>query len=144
MNRGLPHLHLLLFLQSDAQVLTPTFIDRFISAPLPTKDDIIGQRLREIIQTTMVHTQYVGGNGNALCMKDLNPAIVTTCHQGYPHTLLEETTIPENGYSQYRRRNTGRFFIIHVPGSGGTLTARLTIVELYHTAPTWLSATMLT
>jgi len=71
----------------------------------------------------MVHTLCVGGNGNALCMKDLNPAIETTCHKGYPHIFLEETMIPENGYPQYRRRNTGRFFIIPVPGSGGTLTA---------------------
>ena len=99
--RGLPHLHLLLFLQTDAQFLTPSYIDRIISAELPTEDDIIGQQLRGIIQTTMVHTQCVGGNGNTLCMKDLNPAIMPTCHKGYPHTFLEETTIPENGYPQY-------------------------------------------
>jgi len=56
-------------------------------------------------------------------MKDLNPAVVTTCHKGYPRDFLEETTVPENGYPLYRRRNTGRSFIIPVPGSGGTLTA---------------------
>ena len=49
----------------------------------------------------MVYTQCVGGNRNALCMKDLNPAIVATCHTGYPHTFLAETTIPEDGYPQY-------------------------------------------
>ena len=121
--RGLPHVHSLLFLKTDGQFLTPEYIDRFISAELPTEDDVRGQQLREIIQNTMVHTQCVGGNGNALYMKDLNPAVVTTCHKGYPHAFTEETTIPENGYPQYRRRNTGRSFDIPVPGSGGTLTA---------------------
>jgi len=121
--RGLPHLHLLLFLKTDVQFLTLVYIDRFISAEIPTEDDFIGQQLRTIIESTMVHTQCVWGNGNALCMKDLNPAVVTTCHMGYPRDILEETTVPENGYPLYRRRNTGRYFIIPVPGSGGTLTA---------------------
>jgi len=123
--RGLPHLHLLLFLKPDVQFLTPVYIDRFISAEIPTEDDVIGQQLRTIIDSTMVHTQCVGGNGNALCMKDLNPAIVTTCHKGYPRDFLEETTVPENGYPLYRRRNTGRSFMIPVPRSCGTLTAMI-------------------
>jgi len=71
----------------------------------------------------MVHTHCVRGNCNSSCMKDLNPAVVRSCHKGYPHSLTEETTIAENGYPQYRRRNTDRSFDILVPGSGGTLTA---------------------
>jgi len=58
--RGLPHLHLLLFLKTDVQFLTPVNIDRYISAEIPTQDDVIGQQLRTIIQSTMVHTQCVG------------------------------------------------------------------------------------
>jgi hypothetical protein len=121
--RGLPHLHLLLFIKTDAQFLTAANIDRLISAELPTEDDVIGQRLKDVIQTTMVHTQCAGGNGHALCMKDLNPAVVTTCHKGYPHDFQEETIIPENGYPLYRRRNTGRSFTITVPRTAGTVTA---------------------
>jgi len=41
--RGLPHLHLLLFLKTDVQFLTTANIDRFISAEIPTEDDVIGQ-----------------------------------------------------------------------------------------------------
>ena len=52
----------------------------------------------------------------------LNPAIVTTCHKGYPHDFLEETTVPENGYPLYRRWNAGMSFMIPVSGSGGPLT----------------------
>jgi len=120
--RGLPHVHLLLFLKTHAQFLTPEYIDRFISVELPTEDDVIGEQLRELIQNTIVHTHCVGGNGNFSCMKDLNPAVVTSCHKGYPHALIEETTIAENGYPQYRRWNTDRSFDIPVPGSEGTLT----------------------
>ena len=120
--RGLPHLHLLLFLKTDAQFLTAAYIDRFISAELPTEDDETGQRLRTIIKMTTVHTHCAGGNGHALCMKDLDPAVVKTCHKGFPHSFQEETIIQENGYPLYRRQNTDQSFTIRVTGSGGTLT----------------------
>ena len=121
--RGLPHLHLLLFLKTDPQFLTAAYVDRFISAELPTEHDAMGHQLRGIIQNTMVHTHCVGGNEKALCMKDLNPAVVSTCHKGYPQTFQEETTIQENGYPLYRRRDTGESFTIPIPGSGGTAVA---------------------
>ena len=71
----------------------------------------------------MVHTHCAGGNGLAGCMKDLNPAVVNTCHKGYPHPFQEETIIPENEYPLYRRRNTNQSFDIPVAGSRGTVTA---------------------
>src|SRR5437588_904756 len=71
----------------------------------------------------MVHTQCAGGNGNAICMKDLNPLFSPTCHKGYPHKFQEETVIQANGYPLYRRRNSGQSFTVQVPGSGGTVMA---------------------
>jgi len=62
----LPHLHLLVFLRTDNQFLTADKIDDFISAELPAADDAIGQELRGIIETTMVHTHCVVHNGSAL------------------------------------------------------------------------------
>ena len=82
--RGLPHLHLLVFLKTDHQFLTAAHIDRFISAEIPTEDDSIGQELRAIIQTTMVHTHCAGGNSQALCMQGLDPLTSRTCRKGYP------------------------------------------------------------
>jgi len=73
----------------------------------------------------MVHTQYAGGNGDALCMKDVDPAVVTTCHKGYPHDFLEKTSIPENGYPLYQRRNPGRSFTIPVCGTVGTVEVKI-------------------
>ena len=116
--RGLPHLHLLLFLKTDLEFLTPANIDQFISAELPIEEDSIGLELRGIIQSTMVHTHSAAGNGLALCMKDLNPTLVAKCHKGYPREFQEETTICENGYPTYRRRNNGQTFAIRLPNSG--------------------------
>ncbi|CUS07467.1 unnamed protein product [Tuber aestivum] len=61
--RGLPHLHLLVFLKTDHQFLTPANIDRFISAEIPCGGDPTSQELRGIIQSTMVHSHCAGGNG---------------------------------------------------------------------------------
>ena len=50
--QGLPHLHLLVFLKTDYQFLTAANIDQFISAEIPTEEDVIGQELSAIIQST--------------------------------------------------------------------------------------------
>ena len=47
--RGLPHLHLLVFLKTDHKFLTAADIDCFISAEIHTEDDAICQELRAII-----------------------------------------------------------------------------------------------
>jgi len=65
--RGLPHLHLLVFLKTDQTFLTGGNIDRFISAEIPTGTDAMSQELRGIIQSTIVYTQGRGGNRKALC-----------------------------------------------------------------------------
>ena len=91
--RGLPHLHLLVFLKTDDKFLTAANIDRFISAGIPTEEDAIGQELREIIQSTMVHSHCAGGSGDTLCMQGLNPLIAQTCHKSYPRQIQEETLI---------------------------------------------------
>ena len=82
--RHLPHLHLLVFLKTDHQFLTAANIDQFISAEITTEDDVIGQELRAIIQSTMVHTHYAGGNGQAQCMQGLDPLPTGTWRKDYP------------------------------------------------------------
>jgi hypothetical protein len=117
--RGLPHLHLLVFLKTDHQFLTAANIDRFISAEIPTDDDAMSQELRAIIQSTMVHSHCAGGNHRAPCMQGLNPLIASVCRKGYPRQFQEETSIHEDGYPSYRRRNTGQTFTVAMRGSGG-------------------------
>jgi len=105
--RGLPHLHLLVFLRTDHQFLTAANIDRFISAELPTEPDAIGEKLCGIIQSAMVHTYCAGGNGQAMCMHGLNALTTQTCRKGYPRQFQEETLITEDGYRLYRSRDIG-------------------------------------
>ena len=80
----LPHLHLLVLLRTDHQFLTAANIDQFISAELPSDKDPISKELCGVIQSTMVHTHSVGGNGQAMCMQGLNHLTPETCRKGYP------------------------------------------------------------
>ena len=121
--RGLPHLHLLVFLKTDHQFLTAANIDRFISAEIPTEDDAMGQELRAIIQSTMGHTHCAGGNGQAHCMQGLDPLTTRTCRKGYPRPFQQETIITEDGYPLYRRRNTGLSFTLQVRTGRGNIMA---------------------
>ena len=121
--RGLPHVHLLVFLKTDQTFLTAANIDRFISAEIPTGTDAISQELRGIIQSTMVHTHCMGGNGKALCMEGLNPVTTQTCRKGFPRQFQPETIIAEDGYPLYRRRNTGQCFSTTVRAAEGNVMA---------------------
>jgi len=121
--RGLPHLHLLVFLRTDYQFLTAANIDGFISAELPPADDAVSQELRGIIETTMVHTHCVTQAGKALCMQGLDPMSVQTCRKGYPRTFQEETIINEDGYPTYRRRNTGQSLTVTFKRNGADVTS---------------------
>ena len=121
--RGLPHLHLLVFLRTDHQFLTAANIAQFISVELPSANDPISEELRGIIQSTMVHTHCVGGNGQAMCMQGLNPLTTQTCRKGYPRQFQQETVITEDGYPLYRRRDTGQAFTVTVGSSGASSVA---------------------
>ena len=112
--RGLPHLHLKVFLKTDHQFLTTAHIDRFICAEIPTEDDSISLELRAIIQTTMVHTHCAGGNSQAQCMQGLDPLMSRTCQKGYPRPFQPETIVSQDGYPLYRRRDTGLSFTLPV------------------------------
>ena len=120
--RGLPHLHLLVFLKTDHQFLTAGNIDRFMSAEIPTEDNAIGQELCAIIQTTMVHTHCAGGNGQALCMQGLDPLTTRTSHKGHPRPFQRETIVTADGYPLYCRRDTGLSFTLPVRTSAGNVT----------------------
>jgi len=121
--RGLPHLHLLVFLTTDNQFLTAVNLDGFISTELPSTDDAISQELRGIIEKTIVHTHYVAHNGSVLCMQGLDPFSLQTCRKGYPRAFQEETIIDNDGYPTYPRRDTGQSYMLSVRRSGEDISA---------------------
>ena len=123
--RGLPHLHLLVFLRTDNQFLTAANIDSSISAELPPPDDAISQEWRGIIEMTMVHTDCIAHNGQALCMQGLDPFAVQTWRKSYPRSFQEQTIINEDGYPTYRRRDTRQAYSVEVQSNGANVTAMI-------------------
>ena len=108
--RGLPHMHLLLFLHPEDRFLTPERIDEIICAELPTPlQDPTGD-LRTIIGTSMVHGPCRRDYAQAPCMQNHQQAS-TTCAKRFPKAFQDATVLQEDGYPLYRRRNTGDTYI---------------------------------
>ena len=108
--RGLPHMHLLLFLHPEHRFLTPEHIDEIICAELPTPlQDPTGE-LCTIIGTSIVHGPCRSDYQQAPCMQS-HVQGSTTCAKGFPKGFQDATVVQEDGYPLYRRRNTGDTYI---------------------------------
>ncbi|CAG9765932.1 unnamed protein product [Ceutorhynchus assimilis] len=96
--RGLPHVHMLVTLKQSQKITTPEIVDRYISAEIPDfQEEPI---LHNIVLGNMVH-----GPCGDWCLTEEK-----TCSKNYPKQFREETTMDENGYPYYRRRNPGMSF----------------------------------
>nr|XP_053602892.1 uncharacterized protein LOC128670900 [Plodia interpunctella] len=104
--RGLPHVHILLWLKDK---LRPNQFDDIISAEIPDPDN--DKVLHDIIVKNMIHGPCGPENPQCPCMKD------GRCTKKFPCKLHSETVHNENGYPMYRRR---------APADGGrTATVKL-------------------
>ena len=103
--RGLPHIHLLIFLRDPYKLLTPEAVDSCIWArwPDPEKEPL----LFETVKTCMVHGPCGAENPNAPCMVDKK------CSKGYRKEFCERTTMDGHGYPRYYRPNDGRAFEVN-------------------------------
>nr|KAJ0211721.1 hypothetical protein LSAT_V11C400177920 [Lactuca sativa] len=99
--RGLPHAHICLFMHSDYKLPTVGYIDRVISAEIPNKDD--DPELDALVSEFMMHGPCGSDNPKCPCMID------NKCSKNFPKTFTEHTSVDENGYPIYRRRNDGSF-----------------------------------
>ncbi len=97
--RGLPHMHLLIFLHEPHKLLTPEAIDSCISAEIP--DPETQPLLYETVTKYMLHAC-----SDTYCLKN------GKCSKGFPKEFCEETTLDDDGYPKYRRRNNGRTCVI--------------------------------
>ena len=100
--RGLPHMHLLIFLKKEYKLATAQIIDSVISAEWP--DPNTQPHLFNVVKKYMVHGPCGALNKNAPCMKD------GKCIHGYPKNFQSQTTINQDGYPYYRRRDDGRVY----------------------------------
>jgi hypothetical protein len=98
--RGLPHLHLLLFLDAAYNLDRKDRIDQVVSAELPSKDT--DPELYEIVTKNMVHGPCGDINPKSPCMVK-NDRGELTCSKRFPKAFIEETLVNEDGYPQYKR-----------------------------------------
>lgn len=100
--RGLPHMHLLLFLKTGYKLLSPEIVDGIISAQWP--DPVTQPHLFENVKKFMVHGPCGTLNPNAPCMRN------NKCIHGYPKPFQDHTTMDHEGYPLYARPNDGRSY----------------------------------
>ncbi|KEP45929.1 putative ATP-dependent DNA helicase PIF1 [Rhizoctonia solani 123E] len=105
--RGLPHMHLLVWLERASHILESADVDELISAEIPIAE---GEGADPLLYTTVVNSMLHGPCGpeypNAACWDSER----RVCTKGfYPQKQWTEHTIMVNdSYPQYRRRNNGQ------------------------------------
>ncbi|KAG4986434.1 hypothetical protein GYH30_033934 [Glycine max] len=98
--RGLPHVHLLLFLHANNKYPSPNDIDNIISAEIPSQKD--DPELYKLVQNHMIHGPCEILRPASPCRKE------GKCSRFYPKKFQPTTLIDGDGYPVYRRRNTGQ------------------------------------
>jgi len=98
--RGLPHVHLLLFLHPDNKYSSSDDIDHIISAEIPSHEN--DPELYILVQNHMVLGPCGILQPKSPCMKE------GKCSRFYPKMFHPQTILDSNGYPIYCRRNDGR------------------------------------
>ncbi|XP_028073775.1 uncharacterized protein LOC114276182 [Camellia sinensis] len=102
--RGLPHVHALLFLKGPDKIRTCAQVDKLICAELPDpKDD---PTLFETVKCYMVHGPCGARNPQAPYMEN------GRCTKKYPRAFAESTTMDQDGYPIYCRRDSGQVYTV--------------------------------
>ncbi|XP_076903094.1 uncharacterized protein LOC143558053 [Bidens hawaiensis] len=107
--RGLPHAHIFLFLHSDHKIHSPEYIDNFISAEIPDKNE--DPELYSLVSDHMMHGPCGVSHPICSCMVD------NSFSKNFPKKLQNETSIDSNGFPVYRIRDLGNVVV----KSGGSI-----------------------
>ena len=104
--RGLPHAHILLFLDPDDAIRTVADIDKAVCAELPDPDT--NPELFQLISEHMIHGPCGSLIPNRPCCSK------GSCEERYPKNYSNQTVLSEDNYPNYRRRspeNGGKSFL---------------------------------
>ena len=88
-------------------------MDSLISAKFPDKEK--EPELYALVLKCMVHNPCGEQDPKAPCMTD------GKCSKGFPKPFRDVTTLSENSYAVYRRRNDGR---VHITSRGAEVDNR--------------------
>ncbi|KAG5531644.1 hypothetical protein RHGRI_026312 [Rhododendron griersonianum] len=86
------------------KIRTCTQVDQLVCAEFPNPED--DPELFETVNSCMVHGPCGARNPHAACMEK------GKCTKRYPRDFVETTTMDENGYPIYRRRDDGKVYIV--------------------------------
>ncbi|CAN0900491.1 ATP-dependent DNA helicase PIF1 [Linum grandiflorum] len=113
--RGLPHVHIILWLADECKPKTIDMVDKIISAELP--DPLIDPIGYDAVTKFMIHGPCGESKPSSPCMKN------GRCSKFFPKQFASKTTFDPNGYVTYRRRETR----VTVQKSNATLDNRYVV-----------------
>ncbi|XP_071718447.1 uncharacterized protein [Rutidosis leptorrhynchoides] len=99
--RGLPHVHICLFLHQKDKMPNPEDVDSFICAEIPDRNS--DPELYKLVSDLMMHGPCEEMNPNCPCTDDDKK-----CTKHFPKPFSDYTSVDKEGYPIYRRRNDGR------------------------------------
>jgi hypothetical protein len=109
--RGLPHMHLLVWLAKDQAYLTPDLVDEWVRAEFPTPRDDPDQLVRGVIERAMCHGPCGEQEEVGRCMVKKKGSDEMCCSAHFPFSFQETTQLSNDGYPLYRRRDNGQSFM---------------------------------
>nr|GEX15328.1 DNA helicase [Tanacetum cinerariifolium] len=96
--RGLPHCHTLLWVNSKDKIKDAEQIDEYISAEIP--DPVEDPRGHKLVTELMMHGPCCGANLSASCMQNV------PYNKNFPKKYNLKTFFDSNGHTHYQRRDT--------------------------------------
>ncbi|KAM3238286.1 hypothetical protein P3L10_013317 [Capsicum annuum] len=98
--RGLPHAHILLFLHESNKFPCASDIHRIISAEIP--DKVNDPHYYDVVKNMIMHGPCGSTDKFSPCMQN------GKCTKHFPKKFVHTTTLDEEGYPVYRRRDNGK------------------------------------
>ncbi|XP_031099739.1 uncharacterized protein LOC116003940 [Ipomoea triloba] len=98
--RGLPHAHILIFLERTTTLSTASCMDSFISAEIPDKE--VDKEYYNAVEEFMIHGPCGLYKPNSPCM------VNKKCSKHFPKRFVSISSWDDDGYPIYRRRENGR------------------------------------